>query len=381
MSIRVAHRMTDVRRTLIRRIFDAAPAGAINLGLGQPDLPTPAVAADAGIAAIRDGCTGSGPTAGDPGLRRAIAELHPEHPDGADGVVVTVGSQEALYASLTALVDPGDEILVPDPGYPAYPTVARLVGAVPVTYPLRPERGFRVDPADVLDRVGPRTRVILVCSPSNPTGAVHTIEDLEVLARGIEQARIAWISDEVYAGYCYDGALPTLRMFAPESGVTIGGVSKDASMTGWRIGWAVGPREVVEKIVAVHQHLVTSASSVSQRAAYGALSHAGRATSREYGARFARRRALMGEELARIPAFDFERPDGAFYFFPAVSGCVDSETLALRLMREAGVITIPGVAFGPAGEGRLRLSFAASEDDIVRGVRAIGTVLGRRADD
>jgi aspartate/methionine/tyrosine aminotransferase len=223
--------------------------------------------------------------------------------------------------------------------------------------------------------------VILVCSPSNPTGAVHTIEDLEVLARGIEQARIAWISDEVYAGYCYDGALPTLRMFAPESGVTIGGVSKDASMTGWRIGWAVGPREVVEKIVAVHQHLVTCASSVSQCAARGALSLAGRATSREYGARFARRRVLMGEELARIPALDFERPDGAFYFFPAVSGCVDSEALALRLMREAGVITIPGVAFGPAGEGRLRLSFAASEDDIVRGVRAIGAVLGRRVDD
>ncbi len=377
MTFPVADRMANVRRTLIRRIFDAAPAGAINLGLGQPDLGTPAVAAEAGIAAIRAGRTGYGPTAGIEPLRRAIADLHPEHPDGVEGVVVTVGSQEALFASLMAIVDPGDEILIPDPGYPAYPTVARLVGAVPVTYPLRPDRGFRIDPHEVLAHVGPRTRAILVCSPSNPTGAVHPTASLETLGRGIERAGIAWISDEVYAGYCYDGPLPTLRAVAPGSGVSIGGVSKDASMTGWRIGWAVGPRDVVSKITAVHQHLVTCASTISQEAALGALSAGGRKACRSIADRFASRRTLMGEELSRVPGVRADRPDGAFYYFPAIEGCRDSEALALRILEEAGVITIPGVAFGPGGEGRLRLSFAASEDDIVRGVRAIAAVLGR----
>jgi len=369
--------MDGVERTLIRRIFDSAPKGSINLGLGQPDLPSPEAVCRAGIDAIGQGRTGYTSTAGDPELRAAVAARYPGHADGPDGVAITVGTQEALFASLLVLTDPGDEVLIPDPGYPGYATAIRLLGAVPVTYPLRSARAFRVDPDDVVGRIGARTRVVLLCSPSNPTGAMHADADLADLTATLAARGVAWLSDEVYAGFCYDAPLPVPRRHVPHGGLTIGGLSKDAAMTGWRIGWVAGAEETVARIVAAHQYLVTCASSVSQRAALGAFSEAGVATQAAYRDRFRARRERMGEALREIDALSFARPDGAFYYFVRVAGCTDSEALALRILGEEGVITIPGIAFGPNGEGWLRLSFAASEDDIDRGVAGIAKVLAR----
>jgi aspartate/methionine/tyrosine aminotransferase len=375
MTLGPARRMDGIDRTLIRQIFDSAPAGAINLGLGQPDLPTPPRISEAGVAGIAAGRTAYTSTAGDPKLRAAIARRYEPFASGAENVVVTVGSQEALFAALLTILDPGDEVLYPDPGYPAYPVVARLVGAVPVAYPLHAARGFRLDPADVASRLTGRSRVVIVCSPSNPTGAVEREDDLRRLAALLETKGVAWVSDEIYAGFAYDGPVPSLSSFSREGGLVVSGLSKDLSMTGWRIGWAVGHAAILARIIATHQYLVTCASSVSQCAALAALSPEAEAERAEYLEIFRRRRALMAEELARIPRIRFELPQGAFYFFADFSAYGSSVDLCRRILDRRKVVTIPGEAFGRGAPGYVRLSFAATDEQIVAGIRAIADEL------
>jgi len=375
MSFGPARRMEGIDRTLIRRIFDGAPAGSINLGLGQPDLPTPARIGLAGIDGIVHGKTGYTSTAGDPAVRAAVAERYKGIATGAANVVVTIGSQEAVFAAVMTLVDPGDEVLLPDPGYPAYPVVAKLLGATPVTYPLRPERAFRIDPNDVLSRLTERTRLVILCSPSNPTGAMDLEDDLETLAGALEGRGVPWLSDEIYAGFAYERRSPSISRFAPEGGLVVSGLSKDLSMTGWRIGWAVGPEAIIARITAAHQYLVTCASSVSQAAALAALGPEAQADRDAYLAIFRGRRALMADELARIPRLPITLPDGAFYFFVDVRGFGSSLAIAERLLRARRVIVIPGEAFGPGGAGFLRISYAATDDDIRTGIRALAAEL------
>jgi aspartate/methionine/tyrosine aminotransferase len=367
--------MDGIERTLIRRIFDAAPPGSINLGLGQPDLPTPPRISLAGIDGIVAGKTGYTGTAGDPAVRAAVAARYPGVASGASSVVVTIGSQEAVFASVMTLVDAGDEVLVPDPGYPAYPVVARLLGAQPVTYPLRPERAFRIDPADVVSRLTPSTRLVILCSPSNPTGAMDFEADLETLARALASRGVPWLSDEIYSGFAYERPAPSISRFMPSGGLVVSGLSKDLSMTGWRIGWVVGPEAVVARITAAHQYLVTCASSVSQAAALVALGKEAETDRAAYLAIFRRRRALMADELRRIPRLPVSMPDGAFYFFLDVRGFGRSLEIAERLLRDRRVIVIPGEAFGSGGVGFLRVSYAAQDDDIRTGIRALGEEL------
>lgn len=373
--IRAAARMAGVERTLIRRIFDEAPSEAINLGLGQPDLPTPAPVALAGIGAVARGETGYTSTAGDPRLRRAIAEsLRPAIGD-AEQVLVTVGSQEAMFAALLALADPGDEILYPDPGYPAYPVVARLIGARATPYPLRRERAFRPDPREIEALLGERTRAVILCAPSNPTGACMAPDDLRVLVDLLGRRKIPWISDEIYAGFHYGERLVSPVELDPGGGLLVSGLSKDMSMTGWRVGWVAGPVEIVGRIVAAHQYLVTCAPSISQRAALAAFTPEGRAERKRYLEIFRRRRALMADELSRVPRVRFELPDGAFYFFVDVSAHGDSLEIARRILQRRQVVTIPGEAFGDGGKGFLRISFAAAEAEIREGVGRIASEL------
>ncbi len=375
MTLSAGRRMQGVERTLIRRIFDAAPPGALNLGLGQPDLATPPRLALAGIDGIARGRTAYTSTAGDPALRAAIAARYGRTPES---VVVTVGSQEAVFATVLTLADPDDEVLYPDPGYPAYPAVARLVGARPVAYPLRPERGFRVDPDDVASRISARTRLVIFCSPSNPTGAVDSREDLERAAGILRERGVAWLSDEIYGGFAYEGPAPSLREIDPEGGVVVSGLSKDLSMTGWRIGWAVAPPHVAAKIAAAHQYIVSCASSVSQAAALAAFGPDGDAERAAHLEVFRRRRALMAAEVAKIPGIRFALPEGAFYFFVDVSAHGSSLDIARRVLERKKVIVVPGEAFGDNASGWLRISYAADDDAIVRGIRALGDELAGR---
>jgi aspartate aminotransferase len=374
MTLRPAARVAGLERTLIRRMFEAAPADAINLGLGQPDLPTPPAIALAGVDAIVRGRTAYTATAGLPALRQALAERYAPFARGPECVVVTVGSQEAMFAALLCLTDPGDEVLIPDPGYPAYPVVTQLVGARPVTYALRPERGFRVDPSDIESALTPRTRVAILCSPSNPTGAVNADADVEAVVRRLEKRGVAWMSDEIYSGFTYEGAVSSPSHYSSQ-GVVISGLSKDLSMTGWRVGWLVGPASVAEKAIAAHQYLVTCGPSISQHAALAALGERGRAEARRHLEIFRRRRRTMRDALDRIDGISFESPAGAFYFFVNVSRFGSSLELARRVLDRRRVITVPGEAFGERGRGYLRLSFAAREAEIVRGVRALGEEL------
>jgi len=373
--MRAARRMDGIERTLIRQIFDSAPAGAINLGLGQPDLPTPPLAAAAGIAGITAGRTFYTSTAGDPGLRAAIAGRYPGFASGPENVVVTVGSQEAMFAVALTLVDAGDEILYPDPGYPAYAVVARLIGATGVPYPLRPEREFRIDPGDVESRLTERTRLVIVCSPSNPTGGVNRKEEVAALARLLERRGVAWLSDEIYGGFCYDGVAPSLTQASREGGIVISGIAKDVSMTGWRIGWAAGPAAIIARVIAAHQYLVTCAPSVSQWAALATFTPEGEAERARYLEIFRRRRLLAAEGLAKIPGLKFGMPAGAFYFFVDASAYGASLPLAKRILESCNVVTIPGEAFGSNGAGYLRISYAACEADITEGLRRIGAEL------
>jgi aspartate/methionine/tyrosine aminotransferase len=376
LTLRIAERMHGIDRTMIRRIFDAAPPDAINLGLGEPDLPTPDVCALGGIAAIAEGRTGYSSTAGDPRLREAVAERYAPFTDGIDSVCITVGSQEAIFASCLALLDPGDELLYPDPGYPAYPVVARMLGAHAIAYPLSASRGFGLEPEDVLQRTTDRTRVVILCTPSNPTGAVAEPAALERLIGQLESRGIAWLSDEVYSGFVWDRKFVSPAAYSGGGGLVISGLSKGMSMTGWRIGWVVGPAEVVERITAAQQYILTCASSISQGAALAAFSPAGRRARRRFRLLFSARRELMGQQLSRVAGLRFTAPDGGFYYFVDARAHGDSLRLAARLLERQQVIVIPGEAFGSVATGWLRLSFAASRDEIRTGVDRIRRELG-----
>jgi aspartate/methionine/tyrosine aminotransferase len=253
--------------------------------------------------------------------------------------------------------------------------VAHLVGARAVPYPLRPERSFRLDPADVLAAMTPRTRLVILCSPSNPTGAMDDDADLGTLARALAERDVAWLSDEIYAGFAYDRPAPSISRHAPEGGVVVSGLSKDLSMTGWRVGWVVGSEPIVARITAAHQYLVTCASSISQAAALAALLPSAQPDRDHYLEIFRKRRALMGETLARIPGLPVTVPDGAFYYFVDVRRFGSSLDIAARVLAERKVIMIPGEAFGPGGAGFIRVSYAAGDDDIRRGVAALGEEL------
>ncbi len=377
MSLRLARRVEGLRRTLIREWFEAAPRDAIQLGLGQPDLPTPPEIALGGVGAIARRETGYTATAGDAKLRERVAASYPGFARGPENVIITVGSQQALFAALACLVDEGDEVLVPDPGYPAYPTTVRLLGGTPVPYPLRPEGGFRLEPQAILERLSPRTRAALFCSPSNPTGVVHGPEELRPVLEALAARGVAWLADEVYGGLVYDGEHVSAATYAPaDSGIVVSGLSKDASMTGWRLGWAVGPAGVVERMVALQQHLVTCPPAPAQAAALAALEPSGQRARARLRERFAQRRTTMVEALRSIPDLSFPEPQGAFYCFVDVRAYTGSGlALGRRLLDEARVLTVPGEAFGTQGCGHLRLSFAAPREAIVQGVARLGEVL------
>lgn len=374
MRLRPARRVAGLERTLIRRIFDAAPPDAINLGLGQPDLATPPALSLAGIDALARGATGYTTTAGLAELRAAIGAAHPGGPVEPSRVLVTCGSQEALAVACLTLIDPGDEVLCPDPGYPAYPTLVELVGGRARRYRLREEAGFRARAEEIEPLLGARTRLVILGAPANPTGACHRRAELEALLELLRERGVAWISDEVYAGFAYDAPHLSPAELDGEGGVVVSALSKALCMTGWRVGWLVAPPDVMERAVAVHQHLVTCAPTPSQHAGLAAFDERGRRARTQLLERFRRRRALALDELGRA-GLRHAPPDGAFYVFVDVAAGGPSLDVCRRLLERRRVITIPGIAFGPAGEGWLRLSYAAPEAAIVAGIRALGEEL------
>ena len=363
----VAQRTRDVEISGIRKMFEGAPPNSINLGLGEPDFDPPRVVLDALCEAVRSGKNHYGPSAGLTDLRAKVAELYRDRDPATslENVIITGSGSEALMAIALALYDPGDEILVPDPGFVLYAPHARLAGATPVPYELAERRGFRPDFEALEAQVTPHTRAIVVNSPSNPTGAVFDAATVERLVEFAEAHQLYIVSDEVYDGMVYRGRFVSF-WGRSERVVIANSFSKRLAMTGWRLGFLVAPGALAVDINKIHYHIMACPSTPAQIAALAGL-EAGPSVTRPMFEEFRARRSLVVKELNRMPGLRCVPPAGAFYAFPHFEWPGTASEVAHALLAR-GLITTPGDAFGHLGSSHLRLSFAASRQALRRGL-------------
>jgi aspartate/methionine/tyrosine aminotransferase len=370
-----ARRLRGIQKSVIRQVFDRALPGSINLGLGEPDLPTPDVIRREAARVALEEQNGYTPHAGLAALRERVASEYPHLRLAPEQVVITVGSQEALYLVLLTLVDEGDEVLIPDPGFVAYPTIVRMAGGVPKFYRMPAARGFDFDAGEFRRQLSPRTKVVVCISPSNPTGRVLAREELEAMAAALEGTGVYVVSDEIYRDLYFTEERPaSVSEFYGERAVVIGGLSKSMSMTGWRLGWLCGDADVVRSALVLHGYTTTCASALSQKAALAAWTEEAAEARRRHRQIFRERRDHLLDLLSTELHLRAVRPDGAFYAMVDVSRHGDSVGVAERLL-ERRVITVPGAAFGAEGEGHLRVSFCADLPVISEGVRRMKEAL------
>jgi aspartate/methionine/tyrosine aminotransferase len=361
----------------VRRVYDAAPPGSINLGLGEPDFYPPEIVRREAARVVQDEQNGYTANAGLPELRERIAAYHREsakRPYTPDSVCVTNGAEEALFAVTIAAAGPGDEVLLPDPGFLAYAPLAQIAGALETRYKL-PAPLFGLDRKSFEQSVTPRTRLVFLHSPSNPTGLILGESDLEFIAAALSGSNAVVVADEIYRELYYDTRPRSISELFDNT-VIISGLSKMMSMTGWRIGWAVGPDDVISHVTIAHQYISTCASSVSQKAAIAAFSDDGRRATAAMREELRARRDVMTSAIERELRLPFVRGEGAFYVMLDISSYGPSEEVAMSLLRE-GVVTVPGAAFGSEGEGFLRLSFSIQPELIEEGVRRLAKGLSR----
>lgn len=367
----LSQRAVDLKPSGIRKFFDivATMKDVISLGIGEPDFTTPRPILEAGIRSLQSGETHYTSNAGILEVRDAISEhinrLYGVQYDPVREVTISVGGSEALYLAATALLDPGDEVIVLTPCFVSYQAEVFLAGGVPVEVPCRFENNFDVDPDEVRAAITPRTKAILIGFPNNPTGAVASRERLIEIGRIAEEYDLIVLSDEIYDRLVYGQphvcfpALPGMR----ERTILLGGFSKDYAMTGWRIGFAAAPEALMQGMLRIHQYTVMCASTTAQRGAYEALK-SGEPYVAEMVAEYDRRRKLIVNGLNAIGLKTFE-PKGAFYAFPYIGDTgLDDDTFATRLLQEERVAVVPGTAFGLGGEGFVRCSYATAYDKL-----------------
>ena len=363
-------RLQGIEKSVIRQVFDRALPGSINLGLGEPDLPTPDVIRRAAAKIIIEEQNGYTQHAGLKSLREKIAASYPHLDENPDRVIVTAGSQEALYLALLALVDEGDEVLLPNPGFVAYPTIVRMAGGVAKFYRLPRENGFAFEAEEFRRALSPQTKVVVCISPSNPTGRTLSRDDLIAIADAVREHGAYLISDEIYRELFYTAERPDSASSFFESTIVISGLSKSMSMTGWRLGWIGGDEEVIKAMLVLHGYVTTCASTVSQKASLVAWSDEAEAARAGFRETFRARRdhllKLIGSELGLRAV----TPEGAFYTMLDVSEFGPSMKVAESLLAQR-VITVPGAAFGSESEGFLRVSFCADHETLAEGVQRI----------
>lgn len=353
----------------IRKCFEGAAPGAINLGIGQPDFDTPEHIKRAAIRAIEQGSTGYTPNCGYPELRIALSEKFRNEnciKCSPEEIMVTSGASEALFLAIAALVDRGDEVLIGDPSFLSYSALTKLVGGRPVEVPLTDE--LRLSPEAVAKRITKKTKLIIVNSPSNPTGAVQTEEEMKAIAQTAEDKDIGVISDEVYEHFIYEGKNVSPGKYS-DNVITVNAVSKTYAMTGWRLGYLVAKGCALEELLKIHQYSQACACSVSQKAALEAVTGPQECVSRMRD-EFKQRRDLLVNGFREM-GIDLVVPKGAFYLFPKVG---DGDVAAARLGK-AGVITVPGSAFGPGGREYIRLSYAASRANLEEALKRMRGIL------
>ena len=366
------------------RALEAQGKHVIHLEIGEPDFPTPQHIVEAGKQALDAGWTHYGPTQGLPELREAIA-AHVSSTRGiavgADRVCVTPGGKPIMFFPMLALLEPGDEVIYPNPGFPIYESMIRFLGAVPVPIPLVEERGFSFDLNVFRDKLSDRTRLVILNSPQNPTGGVIPPDDLAAIADMLRDRNLLVLSDEIYSRICY-GAAPRSIASLPgmlEKTMILDGFSKTYAMTGWRLGYGVMPPVMVEAVNKLMVNSNSCTASFTQRAGIAALTGP-QDDVEAMIAEFRRRRDLFCAGLDRVPGFRCQLPAGAFYAFANVAGTgLGSKELADRLLYEAGVACLDGGAFGEFGRGYIRFSYANSLENLMAAVDRIGGFLRGRS--
>jgi len=381
---RIAKRMQAVRGEaafeMLGRATELERQGRsiIHLEIGEPDFDTPEPIVHAGIEWLKKGATHYSPVPGIYELRTAIARhLNSRHPEQVDprNVLVTPGAKMMIFSIIQSVVDPGDEVIFPDPAYPAYEAAIRMAGATPVPVKLEESKNFRFDLDELARRITPRTKMIAINSPQNPTGGVLTLNDLRRIAELAHRHDLLILSDEIYSEIYYDER-PASILDVPnvlDRVFVVNGFSKIYAMTGWRLGYGIVPQDTFRAIDLFINNSVSSTATFTQLAAIEAFTPDSQKIAEHMVQEFRKRRDVFVDGLNQIPNIHCLKPSGAFYLFPNISGTgLSSEKFANRLLNEAGVAALPGTSFGKYGEGYLRFSFASSLSNIESALERIG---------
>lgn len=380
----LSKKVTSLAPSGIRKFFDLVSEmpEAISLGVGEPDFDTPWRIREEGIYALEQGKTFYTSNAGLKELKEEIGrylrrKINVDY-DPASEIVVTVGGSEGIDIALRAMLDPGDEVLIPQPSYVSYLPCTVLADGKPIVIPLKQENEFKLTAEELEESITPRTKILVLPYPNNPTGAIMTKEDLEPVAKVVKEHDLFVLSDEIYSELTYGTAHASIASLPgmKERTLVINGFSKGFAMTGWRLGYICGPRAIAEQMVKIHQYAIMCAPTNSQYAAVEALKNCESEVERMRVAYNQRRRYLV-HEFRRMKLDCFE-PFGAFYIFPNIKEFgMSSEAFATRFLEEEKVAVVPGSAFGECGEGFLRVSYAYSLEDLKEAIGRMGDFVGR----
>ncbi|MCR5350194.1 MAG: aminotransferase class I/II-fold pyridoxal phosphate-dependent enzyme [Acholeplasmatales bacterium] len=367
----VNKKVKDMKPSGIRRFFDIASEikGCISLGVGEPDFDTPWHIREEGIYTLEKGRTYYTSNAGLKELRTEISKYTKKNTgveyDPLSEILVTVGGSEAIDLCMRAIIEPGDEVLITTPCYVSYEPCVNLAGGIVKTIPLKNENEFRLTKQELIDNITPKTKALIMCFPNNPTGAIMEYSDLEKIAEVCIKNDILVLSDEIYGALTYSGTHASISQVPgmKERTVVVNGFSKAFSMTGWRLGYAMGPEDIIKAMTKIHQFCIMCAPTTSQYAAIEALKNGENDVVMMKESYNERRRYLIDRfKNMGLPCFE---PKGAFYIFPDIRKFgLSSEDFALKLLQEQKVVVVPGNAFGTSGEGFIRVSYAYSIEDL-----------------
>ena len=375
-NFRLPRRLQNVAPTLIRQIFERALPDSINFGLGEPDLPTPQFMRDEAARVALEEQNGYTSHAGLPALREKIAASYPHLNLSANQIVITVGSQEAMTAAFLAMIDEGDEVLIPNPSFPAYENCVNISGGKPIFYRLPAENDFAFDIEEFKSKITSKTKAAVVISPSNPTGKIFTENDLKQIAEVLKDTGIYLISDEIYSDLYFTEKPHSASEFYDKT-VIVSGLSKSLSMTGWRVGWiASSQTDVVKAALTLHGFLTVCTSTISQKAALLGWTEDAENAKAEAREIYKKRGEFLIDLLEKELGLRGTSPEGAFYTMVDVRELGDDIEVAERFLANR-VITVPGVAFGDEAKGFLRVSFCNSEEKMAEGVSRMKEALGK----
>jgi aspartate/methionine/tyrosine aminotransferase len=373
-SFELPARMRGLQPTLIRQFFERALPDSINFGLGEPDLPTPQFMRDEAARIARDEQNGYTSHPGIPALRDKIAEQYPHLELPRTGVVVTCGSQEAMTDAFMCTVEAGDEVLLPNPSFPAYDACTRIAQATPVYYRMPADDDFKFDITDFKSRITDRTKLAVVISPSNPTGKILTEEDLKHIAAALDGTGIWLISDEIYSDL-YFGDRPHSASEFYDKTIIVSGLSKSLSMTGWRLGWAASKDpQVINAIQVLHGFTTVCTSTITQKASLLAWTDEAEASKQAARDVYKKRGEFLVDLFKKELDLNATSPEGAFYTMLDVRSIGEDIEVAEKFLQNR-VVTVPGVAFGSEAKGFLRISFCNTEERMAEGVRRMKEVL------